>query len=1508
MSRTIAWLDQLARVGRFLSSLAAVVLVFSWATVSHAQTSTSRYDTPYYYTDYDASSNQVTFDFNSLDDAVQSAKSYLTTRYPTDYPANCVAQSVPPSDPQGPSYGEEAMVQYAPSTSPTIYCPSNVITIRLTFYNNDPGKNTGDAGDCNGGNGQAGGDVAIICPGTVMVTDPINFATGNKYQQDTDFDASPWLTFRRFYNSIGYVASSTLGPQWRHSFDRSLVLLNTLPDGTGTSYLKLYRPDGRSERFEPGSGGAWVADADVADTLTAQPDGSFLVFMAEPRQFEHYSAAGALQSITDESGQTTTLAYSGSRLQTVTDPTGRTLSFSYDGSGRLQTVSLPDGGALTYGYSNGNLASVQYPDMSTRQYVYNESALTAGSSLPNALTGVVDEKGVRYESTGYNSAGKAVSSSFAGGAGASSISGFTLTTPLGAALNIFTQDNGFGALQLTSSSNPCNDAYCKQPWEGRTYDTNGYPASFTDFDGNETDTTYNTAGLETQRIEAVGATDPSIPWQRTINTTWDNVLRNPLTRITLDANNNAVVQSAWVYNSRGQVTAQCDIDPAVSGAASYTCGSAANAPTGVRQWIRTYCDAVDATQCPLIGLPLSMDGPRTDVTDTIINTYYLDDSTSHRHGDLKSVTDAMGHATTYLNYDGAGRILSQQDANGVTTTFTYTPRGWLHTRTVAGATTTTTYTPYGAIAAVTDPDGVTITYGYDDAHRLTDITDAQGNHIHYTLDANGNRIGESTYAVNSITPSRSLTRTYNTLSQLTKVIDGLNQTVFDASSDGSGTAPAGYDPAGNLQYNTDALGVARFQEYDFLNRPYQTFNDYGGAGTTANTYSNYAYDALDHTTKVTDPSYFNTTYIYDGLSNATGQTSPDTGASSSTYDAAGNVLNHTDAKNIVSTSTYDALNRRTGTTYVDTTANVTYKYDEANAVTGCTNSSSMGRLTRVIEATVTTVYCYDPHGNVLQKSQLTAAHTDVTQYAYSSADRLQAMTSPDGTQTTYNYDTDGRVSSIAVHPSGASSTSNVVTGITWLPFGPVSQYTLGNGQTVTRTYDANYRVTDVTSPALALHFALDARGDITAIGNASGANPAIETYRYDSLYRLLGATEANGTALESYTYNATGDRVSKTSSGLATGSYLYTAGTHQLHSVGAVTRANDANGNTTGDVIGGNTYGFAYDSRNRLTLTQANNTTVAVYTTNALGQRIGKGPSPSQPLAERYVYDEASVLIGEYGTTNRDYVWLGSTPVAVIDNTTSGGVVTSVFNYVHADGLGTPRVVTNNGGTVIWQWAYQGNPFGEQQPTSSTGYVFNLRYPGQYFDAETMTNYNVYRTYEADTGRYLQSDPIGLDGGFSTYAYVGNAPFQNIDFLGLCKTCVGYAKYSGIGPKQALSSGALGIPPQPGSVALSPAAFGLPYGTIADRTASQAALVNAMGSVTIQATGLNMGQGGPSSSTFTIGDVGDKNVRNSGTVRFDIYRFNSNANANSFGKQTAYTTISGLPDSFSCPPGFQEVR
>lgn len=145
------------------------------------------------------------------------------------------------------------------------------------------------------------------------------------------------------------------------------------------------------------------------------------------------------------------------------------------------------------------------------------------------------------------------------------------------------------------------------------------------------------------------------------------------------------------------------------------------------------------------------------------------------------------------------------------------------------------------------------------------------------------------------------------------------------------------------------------------------------------------------------------------------------------------------------------------------------------------------------------------------------------------------------------------------------------------------------------------------------------------------------------------------------------------------------------------------------------------------------------------------------PSTGYFIYDEAGHLIGEYdasGNAVQEHIYLGDRPVAVVQ----GGSV----NYVTTDQLNTPRVVTDSSATVEWSWT--SDPFGNGQPTGSLTY--NLRFPGQYFDAETGHNYNYFRDYDPGTGRYDESDPIGLAAGLNTYAYADDNPFAIEDPTG----------------------------------------------------------------------------------------------------------------------------------------------
>ena len=197
----------------------------------------------------------------------------------------------------------------------------------------------------------------------------------------------------------------------------------------------------------------------------------------------------------------------------------------------------------------------------------------------------------------------------------------------------------------------------------------------------------------------------------------------------------------------------------------------------------------------------------------------------------------------------------------------------------------------------------------------------------------------------------------------------------------------------------------------------------------------------------------------------------------------------------------------------------------------------------------------------------------------------------------------------------------------------------------------------------------------------------------------------------------------------------------------------DANGNPLQD----KNHSYRYDAQNRLIAVDGGST--AQYHYNALGQRIHK---QTQNQALLFTYDETGKLLGEYGnngnniTAYQETVWLGNLPVAVVKD--------NIPYAIHTDHLGTPRVITDAQQREIWQWL--DDPFGTTQ-ANEAAFTYHLRFTGQYYDKETGLHYNYHRYYNPKTGRYFESDPIGLAGGVNTYTYVLNNPLRYVDPSGL---------------------------------------------------------------------------------------------------------------------------------------------
>jgi len=274
-------------------------------------------------------------------------------------------------------------------------------------------------------------------------------------------------------------------------------------------------------------------------------------------------------------------------------------------------------------------------------------------------------------------------------------------------------------------------------------------------------------------------------------------------------------------------------------------------------------------------------------------------------------------------------------------------------------------------------------------------------------------------------------------------------------------------------------------------------------------------------------------------------------------------------------------------------------------------------------------------------------------------------------------------------------------------------------------------------------------------------------YAYDALGRLTQTQDgATGTPIETYVYDATGNRTALTTS-TGTASYTYPATIHRLTAVDGEARNHDAAGNTTS--IGSKA--FTYSDANRMNAVKQGNAVLESYGYNHRGERVLRTPEGGNDQIT--VYDEAGQWLGNYsatGVAQQQAIWLDSYPAALI-NVPSTGV--PELTYIQPGHLGTPRVVFDPVRDVaIWEWSNKSEVFGNQAPANDPdgdGVVLELalRFPGQQATDASGMFYNYQREYDPAVGRYSQSDPIGLAGGISTFVYVTGNSIWFIDPLGL---------------------------------------------------------------------------------------------------------------------------------------------
>jgi len=592
-----------------------------------------------------------------------------------------------------------------------------------------------------------------------------------------------------------------------------------------------------------------------------------------------------------------------------------------------------------------------------------------------------------------------------------------------------------------------------------------------------------------------------------------------------------------------------------------------------------------------------------------------------------------------------------------------------------------------------------------------------------------------------------------------------------------------YDAQGNRTKIIRGAGTLNLEtrlSYDPLSRVKEHTDSKNGK-------TGFEYDGGDRTTKVTDPRSLVTQYPRNGFGDATQLISPDTGTANHTFDTDGRLLTRTDSRGVLETYTYDGLGRLTSLVYSQSgqaSQTFSWSYD----LKGADYSYSANRLSRTDHPSGASRFKYDPQGRVVEAVQAvyaaaganSSAIISTTRYGYTLG-RLTSITYPSGRKLVLGY-TDGELTSLSLAPDANGTAMPLLTDIRWEPFGPASgwNWAMASGAVAhERFYDQSGRIVRLRLGDVFRDITYDAADRIVSYTHLSASDgipqPSLDqSFGYDENDRITSITTASSSWAISY--DANGNRTGVTLNG-SPSVYTTEATSNRLTGITNPARSfgYDNAGNTTTDSPNYTaTYGL---SGSLASITRAGIT--GTYSYDANKRRIRKVTSAGASSTIIFVYDLEGHLLGEYnqaGQAIREYVWLGDTPVAMVLPDPAAPTGAPQVFYIHTDHLDAPRIVVDQQGHKRWRWISE--PFGTTAPESDPGglgeFTQPLRFPGQYADRESGLFYNMMRYFSSTTGRYGQSDPIGLRGGINTFAYVGGSPLNAVDPTGLdaCRTLV----------------------------------------------------------------------------------------------------------------------------------------